>query len=168
LEIRAPTDGIVKDLALTSAGAVVQAGALLLNLVPQGESVQAEVLVANEDVGFVNVGQAVQLKVAAYPFQKYGLLQGTVTHLSADAQDARQQANTAGLNTNLTAMVNGSQTYRALIKLDQQTLNGPGGKPLLLSPGMQVTAELHQGRRTVIEYLLSPVQKVTAEAARER
>lgn len=123
---------------------------------------------ANEDAGFVQVGQAVQLKVAAYPFQKYGLIQGTVLHLGADAQDARQQANSAGMNTNLTAMMNGSQTYRALIGLGRQSLSAPDGRQLLLSPGMQVTAELHQGRRTVIEYLLSPLQKLAAEAARER
>lgn len=168
LEVRAPADGVVKDVAVAGAGAVVQAGALLMNLVPAHEPVQAEVLLANEDVGFVAPNQVVQLKVAAYPFQKYGLVSGRVTVLSADAQDARQQAQGGGPGTNLTAMLNGNQTYRALIALDAQTLRAPTGEALKLSPGMLVTADVHQGQRSVLEYLLSPVLKVGAEAGRER
>lgn len=155
LEIRAPADGIVKDLAVTAAGAVVQAGALLMNIVPRDEPLQAEVLLGNEDAGFVAVGQKVQVKVAAYPFQKYGLLEGTVAHLAADATQVQGQQQQA-------------LTFRALVKLEQQALRAPGGEWLALSPGMLVAAEIHQGQRSVLEYLLSPVQKAASEAARER
>lgn len=154
LEIRAPAAGVVKDLAITAPGAVVQAGGLLMNIVPRGEPLQAEVFLGNEDAGFVAVGQKVQLKIAAYPFQKYGLLEGTVAHLAADTtqpQGAAQPPN-----------------YRVLVKLGNQALRSPDGETLALSPGMLVTAEIHQGRRSVLEYLLSPVHKVAAEAARER
>lgn len=156
LEIRAPASGVVKDLAVTSRGAVVQAGALLLNIVPQDEPLQAEVLLANDDAGFVAHGQKVQLKVAAFPFQKYGLVEGTVSHIGADA-DARQGQNGQA-----------PMTYRALVRLASQRLVSSEGEALVLSPGMLVTAEIHQGRRSVLEYLLSPVQKVTLEAGRER
>jgi HlyD family secretion protein len=54
------------------------------------------------------------------------------------------------------------------VKLAGQQLNAPNGEVLKLSPGMVVQAEIHQGRRTVLEYLLSPVQKVAQEAGRER
>jgi hemolysin D len=154
LEIRAPTDGVVKDLVVTTAGAVVQAGAPLMSIVPKAEPLMAEVQLSNEDAGFVGVGQAVKLKVAAYPFQKYGLLEGTVSHVAADA-----------------TQVEGSQqvpVYRAHVKLASQTLRTPAGENLTLAPGMLVSAEIHQGERSVLEYLLSPVQKVTAEAGRER
>lgn len=155
LEIRAPADGIVKDLAVTAAGAVVQAGALLLNVVPRNEPLQAEVLLGNEDAGFVAVGQNVQVKVGAYPFQKYGLLEGKVTHVAADATQAQGgQASTL--------------TYRALVRLERQSLKSPDGETLALAPGMLVAAEIHQGDRTVMEYLLSPVQKAAQEAGRER
>ena len=163
LEIKAPTDGIVKDLGVTTSGAVVQAGALLMNLVPKDEPVQAEVLLANEDVGFVAVGQAARVKIAAYPFQKYGLLEGTVTHLGADVTDPK--------SSSFTAQQNGQQptlAYRALVRLDEQVLVSPSGERLALNPGMVAIAEVHQGRRTVLEYLLSPVRKVAQEAARER
>jgi hemolysin D len=158
LEIKAPTDGVVKDLAVTSKGAVVQSGSLLLNIVPQNEAVQAEVLLSNEDVGFVAQGQKVQVKVAAYPFQKYGLLDGQVSLLSADSADPKQQQ----------ATQQPQLSYRALVSLNEQHLKTPGGDKLKLTPGMVVIAEIHQGQRTVLEYLLSPVQKVGAEAARER
>ena len=159
LEIRSPTDGVVKDLAITSKNAVVQSGALLTNIVPQAESLQAEVLLANEDVGFVVVGQKAQIKIAAYPFTKYGLLEGSVTHVGADASDPKQS------NSPKAAAL----TYRALVKLDSQTLAGLNGKAALaLNTGMAAVVEIHQGKRTVLEYLLSPVMKVRSEAGRER
>jgi hemolysin D len=158
LEIKAPNDGVVKDLSVTTKGAVVQAGALLLNVVPKGESVQAEVSLSNEDVGFIAVGQKTQIKVAAYPFQKYGLIEGKVLLLAADSSDPKQQQQTQQPQL----------SYRALVSLDNQSVTAPNGEKLLLTPGMLISAEIHQGRRTVLEYLLSPVQKVGAEAARER
>ncbi len=159
LEIRAPTDGVVKDLAVTSRNAVVQAGALLMNIVPQAEALQAEVLLANEDVGFVAVGQKVQVKVAAFPFTKYGLLQGSVKHVSADASDPKQNSSPQAA----------SLTYRALVLLERQNLTGfDGSANLPLNAGMSVVVEIHQGKRTVMEYLLSPVMKVRSEAGRER
>jgi len=159
LEIRSPSNGVVKDLAVTARGAVVAAGATLLNVVPVGESLQAEVLLKNEDVGFVATGQRARIKVAAYPFQKYGLLEGAITLVSADAADPRQTP--PGQTPQL--------TYRALLHLDGSALRSAAtGELLALAPGMLVTAEIHQGRRTVLEYLLSPVRKVSQEAARER
>lgn len=159
LEVRSPTDGVVKDLAITSRNAVVQAGALLMNIVPRAESLQAEVLLANEDVGFVVMGQKAQIKIAAYPFTKYGLLEGSVIHVGADASDPKQN------NSPQAAAL----TYRALVKLDTQQLNGfNGNAALALNSGMAAVVEIHQGKRTVMEYLLSPVMKVRSEAGRER
>ncbi len=158
LEITAPTDGVVKDLAVNSKGAVVQAGSLLMNIVPQNELLQAEVLLSNEDVGFVSQGQKAQIKIAAYPFQKYGLIDGKVSLLSADSADPKQQQQTQQPQL----------SYRALLSLNEQQLKNPNGEKLSLTAGMLVAAEIHQGRRTVLEYLLSPVMKVGAEAARER
>lgn len=160
LEIRAPSAGIVKDLATTTRGAVVAAGTLLMNIVPQDEPLQAEVLLKNEDVGFVTPGQAVKVKVAAYPFQKYGMLDGKVALVSADATDPKQQQQQGQPPT---------LTYRAIVEIPaRQLVSAASGEKLKLSAGMWVTAEIHQGQRSVIEYLLSPVKKVAQEAGRER
>ncbi|MDO8386179.1 MAG: HlyD family type I secretion periplasmic adaptor subunit [Polaromonas sp.] len=160
LELKAPQAGIVKDVATTSKGAVVQPGMVLLTLVPKGEQLLAEVQVKNEDVGFVQAGQQVRVKVAAYPFQKYGLMEGRIQSLAPDAQ-----TNNSNPGQPL------PQGYKALVKLDTQfleSLNGDTSQRKGLEAGMQVVAEIHQGHRTIMEYLLSPVQKVSAEAGRER
>ena len=160
LELKAPQAGIVKDVATTSKGAVVQPGMVLLTLVPKGESLLAEVHVKNENVGFVHTGQLVRVKVAAFPFQKYGLIDGRIQTLAPDAQAPN---NTPGQTA--------QQGYKAIVALDTQfleSLNGNAAQRKGLESGMQVVAEIHQGRRTIMAYLLSPVQKVSSEAGRER
>lgn len=163
LEVRAPQDGVVQNLATYTPGAVVHAGSVLLQVVPQGDVLRAEAALANEDVGFVEVGQRVRLKFAAYPFQKYGLLEGRIVQLSADAQEPDAAARSTGA-----PQIAPPLTYKAVIELGAQSLAAPNGRELPLTPGMALSAEIHQGRRSVMEYLLSPVQKISAEAARER
>jgi hemolysin D len=170
MELKAPQDGIIKDVATTTIGAVVQPSTVVMTLVPKNEQLYADVEIKNDDVGFVQVGQRAQIKLAAYPFQKYGMLTGKVIRISADASDPKQtgtQSNNAQGNGESNAPTNIS-TYKARIQLGQQILNGPQGNALTTMPGMQVLAEINQGKRTVLEYLLSPVQKAIQESARER
>ena len=164
LELKAPQAGVVKDLATHTAGTVVQPGTVVLTLVPQDETLRAEVWVTNEDVGFVRPGQAVKLKLAAFPFQKYGLLDGRVEHVGADAADP---AATPGGNGTPNEKRGQPLLYKTLVGLKGSPLVAEGGK-LELAAGMQVAAEIHLGTRTVMEYLLSPVQKAWHEAGRER
>lgn len=164
LALRAPQRGVIKDLATHTAGTVVSPGTVLMSLVPHDEPLHAEVLVRNEDVGFVHVDQHVKLKLAAYPFQKYGMIDGTVTHLGPDAADvAASAARPSGETSDVAAALR----YKALVRLHTQQLE-TDGKQLRLSPGMQVIAEVHQGQRSVMEYLLSPLLKAWHEAGRER
>ncbi|HEY5756958.1 MAG TPA: HlyD family type I secretion periplasmic adaptor subunit [Steroidobacter sp.] len=159
LELRAPQAGIVKELATTTIGAVVEPGTVLLSLVPHDEPLLAEVQIENKDIGFVVEAQPVRVKLTAYPFQKYGMLEGTVRTISADA--SARDGNAAAADQMR------EPAFRALVQLNQQVL-AVTGRPLPLSAGMQVSAEIVQGRRTVLEYLLSPVQRVMSEAATER
>ncbi|OGT02208.1 MAG: secretion protein HylD [Gallionellales bacterium RIFCSPLOWO2_02_58_13] len=158
-----PTPGgcVVKDLATHTAGTVISPGTILMTLVPNGEILRAEVWVGNEDVGFIHTGEPVKIKFAAYQFQKYGMVEGQVAHLSADASDLtpNQQPSKSGSNLPF--------AYRALIDLKAQHLVADGVRHSL-TPGMQVTAEIHLGTRTILEYLLSPVMGAFQEAGRER
>ena len=163
LELKAPQAGIIKDLATHTRGTVVSPGTVMMTLVPHDEPLQAEILVKNEDVGFVYPNQKTKIKLAAYPFQKYGMIEGTVINVGADASDGMPPAADKGKDQNAAPQL----TYKALVRLGAQSLEIEGEK-LRLSPGMQVVAEIHQGRRTVMEYLLSPVQKAFHEAGRER
>lgn len=152
---------MIKDLATHTAGTVVQPGTVLASLVPREEKLKAEVWVSNEDIGFVRPGLTVKLKFATYPFQKYGMGQGTVEHVSADAQ-SEEEARDQGLAGGQRPL-----RYKALVALDANALEMDGVQ-YPLSVGMQTTAEILLGDRTVAEYLLSPVKKAWHEAGRER
>ena len=138
LDLKAPQEGVVKDLATHTSGTVVQPGTVLLTLVPRDEKLRAEVWVSNEDIGFVRAGQAVKVKLAAFPFQKYGMANKGAPPL-----------------------------YKALVSLQAMHLTIDGQR-FSLGAGMQASAEILLGTRTVMEYLLSPVRKAWHEAGRER
>ncbi|MEO8384226.1 MAG: HlyD family efflux transporter periplasmic adaptor subunit [Betaproteobacteria bacterium] len=164
MDLRAPQAGLVKDIASHTTGTVVTPGTILMTVVPNGEALIAEVQVKNADVGFIRASQAVKVKVASYPFQKYGMLEGEITHMGADATDTVggrpeevSPENRLGVQAN----------YKARVKLRSQHLDAQG-QQFQLKPGMQVVAEIHLGERTIMEYLLSPVQKAVGEAGRER
>jgi HlyD family secretion protein len=165
LELRAPAAGVVKDLATHTAGTVAAPGTILRTLVPEGDKLVAEVWVSNQDVGFVRPGQEAKLKLVTFQFQKYGMLEGRVAHVNADATEAPSP------NTRSDALSRdrptGPLAFRALLDLNRQELLADGQR-YPLQPGMQVAGEIHLGTRTVMEYLLSPVQKAFHEAARER
>lgn len=167
LELKAPQDGIIKDLATHTRGTVVQPGTILMTLIPRDEPMQAEVWVANQDAGFVQEGKKVKLKFVAYPFQKYGMSEGEVTHISPDATEGGDSAMRRTAQGNAGEPPTQPVGYRALVALDAPFLESNGNR-YRLAPGMQVAAEIHLGTRTVLEYLLSPVRKVAHEAGRER
>jgi HlyD family secretion protein len=161
LQLRAPQAGIVKDLSTHTIGTVVAPGTVLMSLVPLNEPLRAEVMLKNEDAGFVHLGQRVKLKFAAYPFQKYGMIDGEIDHIGPDVSDP-QTGSRDGLDPAQTFA-----RYPVWVKLSRQTLV-LDKKILALTPGMQLVADIHQGQRSVLEYLLSPIQRAWMEAARER
>ncbi len=165
MELRAPQAGIVKDLATHTVGTVAAPGTILMTLVPAGEPLVAEVWVSNDDVGFVHKGQRAKLKLSPFQFQKYGMLEGSVRHISADASENQSSAATSvEIGRNKSAM---PLTYKTIVEIGTQELVAQGVK-YPLAPGMQVAAEIHLGTRTVLEYLLSPVTRAFHEAGRER
>ncbi len=165
LELKAPQAGIAKDLATHTVGAVVAPGTILLTLVPDNEPLMAEVMVKNDDVGFIYPHQKVKLKLATYPFQQYGMLDGEVMTIGADASDGDGQQ--SGKDNSNKARAAPTLVYKALVSLRTQTLVADG-EAYKLAPGMQVVAEVNEGRRTIMEYLLSPLQKTLHESGRER
>ena len=165
MELKAPQAGIVKDLATHTVGTVAAPGTILMTLVPSNEPLVAEVWVSNDDVGFVRPGQHAKLKLMTFQFQKYGMIEGKVKQVGADASE--NQAATPGsveVARNKSAM---PLTYKTIVEMNGQELVAQGVK-YALTPGMQVAGEIHLGTRTVLEYLLSPVTKAFHEAARER
>lgn len=160
-ELRAPADGIVKDLATHTPGAVLAPGAVLMTLVPEREALVAEVWLANHDAGFIVAGQPARLKLASFPFQKYGMVEARVLRVSADSTDRGADRGAEAPRPS------GAFAYRAQLEPLAGELRVGEARHALL-PGMQLTAEIKLEDRTVLEYLLSPLRKVAHEAGRER
>src|SRR5690606_30008229 len=143
LELRAPSSGVVKDLATHSSGTVVAPGTILATIVPRDEPLEAEAWVSNLDAGRIAHGAPVKLKLAAFPYQRYGLLEGSVRHLSADATERPEPGHAGGVGL----------YYRAMVRIETPPAGGVAPDRRRLASGMQLSAEIHLGTRTLLEYL---------------
>ncbi|WP_440976061.1 HlyD family type I secretion periplasmic adaptor subunit [Pseudoxanthomonas winnipegensis] len=151
MQLRAPVDGAVQQLAVHTIGGVVTPAQALMAIVPSEESLEVEATVLNKDIGFVRPGQQATVKVESFPYTRYGYLEGIVETVSHDAaQDERM-----GL------------VFPARVKLRDASLVIDGVK-VALTPGMSLSVEIKTGKRRVIDYLLSPLQQHGSEALRER
>ena len=150
-QLLAPVDGTVQQVAIHTEGGVVTPAQVLMVIVPKDAQVTAEVVVDNKDIGFVSAGQIAAIKLETFPFTRYGTVPATVKSVVADAVNDEKKG----------------AIFPAVLSLQQSTID-VDGKRINLSPGMNVTAEIKTGRRRVIEYLLSPIQRSANESLRER
>lgn len=162
--LTAPVAGTVQQLAVHTTGGVVTPAQVLMVVVPHEARVTAEVTLENKDVGFVNVGQAAEIKLETFTFTRYGTVPAKVKTITADAvmQQPAVQADHNGDPKNM-----GGAIFPATLALSASSIV-VDGKPIKLSPGMNLTAEIKTGKRRIIEYLLSPVQSHVGESMRER
>ncbi len=171
--LTAPVDGIVQQLAVHTVGGVVTPAQPLLVLVPVDSHLEIEAMVANRDVGFVEPGQEAEIKVATFNFTRYGLLHGKVLSVSPDTvgkddpQDQTKDKSQQGTESPKAPSDEQGPVYAARISLDRTQMQIEG-KPVNLTPGMAVTAEIKTGDRRIISYLLSPLRKYQADSLRER
>ena len=149
--LTAPISGVVQQLAVHTVGGVVTPAQELMLIVPDDEQLEAEAWIQNKDIGFVHEGQAVEIKLEAFPFTKYGTIDGQIINLSNDAVPDER----LGL------------VYAANIGLQKSTIKVED-KVVTLSPGMAITVEVKTGKRRVIEYLMSPLLRYKDESVKER
>ncbi|MXO65953.1 HlyD family type I secretion periplasmic adaptor subunit [Altericroceibacterium endophyticum] len=146
----APVDGTVQQLAVHTVGGVVEAIRPLMVVVPYGAlTMQAKVL--NRDAGFVSPGQNVAVKLEAFPFTRYGTIPGKIESISTDAVEDKKLG----------------PVYVARITLLNSKIDR-GDEVVSLGPGMSATADIRTGQRSIISYLISPIDKARREAAREQ
>jgi hemolysin D len=172
--LRAPINGTVQQLAVTSIGQVVGSGQSLLTIVPTDGPIEIEALILNQDIGFVNQGQPAVIKVEAFPFTRYGTIDGSVVKVSRDAVDERDANQQSDGSTAARAAPAGSgagrgqnMVFPATISLSKRSMM-IDGKEIPLSPGMVVFVEIKTGERRVIDYVLAPLREITSSAGRER
>jgi len=151
LALRAPVDGTVQQLAVHTEGGVVTEAQPLLVIVPANEQLEIDAMVENKDIGFIEKGQLAEVKVEAFPFTRYGTLEGEVVNVSLDAIADEKR----GL------------LYQTRVLLDKTWIDVEG-KRVPLVPGMVVSVEIKTGKRRVIDYFLSPVMQHGNESIKER
>ncbi len=152
LEIRAPVSGFVQGLTVSTVGAVVPAGGVLMDIVPIDGTLLVETKVSTRDIGHVSVGQPVNVKVTSYDFARYGSVGGKLKSISA---------------TTLQDEEGGEPFYKGLIELDKSYV-GENETANHIMPGMTVQADIVTGKKTFLQYLLKPIYVSMKESFRER
>ncbi|MCB2261716.1 MAG: HlyD family type I secretion periplasmic adaptor subunit [Candidatus Thiosymbion ectosymbiont of Robbea hypermnestra] len=147
----APVDGRVQELTISTVGGVVTEAQQLMLVVPDEEQIEAQVFLANKDIGFVHEDMPADVKVHTFPFTKYGVIEAEVTNVSDDAIVDEER----GL------------IYSMQLRMARNTIR-VNGKEVRLMPGMGVTAEMRTGKRRIIEFFLAPLLKAKSESIRER
>lgn len=165
MRLTAPVTGIVQQMATLHTGSVVTPAQTLMVLVPQRTNIRAEVLIANKDIGFVREGDQARIKLDAFNFTKYGTLDATVIDVSADAVMPGESSSIATLP--IAAQLAQPAMFSARLRLHQTHIDVQG-RLVQLMPGMTIAAEIKTGRRSVLDYLLSPIERTINEGGRER
>jgi len=153
LTFASPVRGIVKDIAVTTVGGVLPPGGKLMEIVPLDEKLLVEARISPRDVAFIHPGQDATVKVTAYDYAIFGGLPGKVTTISPDTiqDDVKRDV----------------YYYRVYIRTDADHLTNRSGKSFPIVPGMIASVDIHTGSKSVLDYLVKPLNKAR-EALRER
>ena len=151
LIVRAPQDGVLSAV-LADAGQAVSPASPLASLVPQGAVLQAHLYAPSSAVGFVKPGQAVRLRLEAFPYQKYGQLDGTVLQVSRTPLSAGELATQA--LSGVAPPRNGEALFRISVALSPQAV---ASWPQPLAAGMRLQADVLLETRRLIEWLFEPL-----------
>lgn len=150
---RSPVRGIVKSIEVTTIGGVIPPNGKLMEIVPLDDQLLIEARISPRDIAFIHPGQRATVKVTAYDYAIYGGLEGRVTTISPDT--IRDEAKPD------------HYYYRVFIRTTNDALVNGEGRRFPIAPGMVATVDIHTGSKTVLQYLLKPLNKAR-EALRER
>jgi len=151
LWVRAPASGLVFSLSVNNQGQVIQPGSVLMQIVPDDVELQAEVRISPDDIGYLHLGQKVNLKVSSYDFARYGYAKGELSRVSAfSTLDETEQP-----------------YFKGWVTLDKNYLGSEENRfPLM--PGMVVSADILTGEKTLLAYLADPITKGLSNSFNER
>ncbi|RBI71225.1 HlyD family type I secretion periplasmic adaptor subunit [Roseovarius sp. TE539] len=150
--LRAPVNGTVNTVHVTTIGAVVQPGAPLIEIVPRDDRLLIEARIRPRDVAFIRPGDSASVKITAYDYLVYGALDGIVQRIGADTVEDSE----------------GTEFFRVMVRTQRSALEADDGATLPISPGMVAQVDILTGRKTVLDYLSRPLMRAKAEALRER
>lgn len=162
-EILSPMNGTVKSIKINTIGGVVQAGQEIMTIVPTEDTLLIEAFVRPADVAFLHPGQDATVKISAYDYAIYGGLPGKIENISPDTLRDERRGNTPVADVADEA----NSYYRVVVRTNDNMLTTPDGRELPIIPGMTASVEMLTGRKTVLQYLVKPLNRA-GEALRER
>jgi HlyD family secretion protein len=152
--LTAPADGTVQEVADRSVGSVVREAETLVTLVPDGSALYVEANVSSRDVGYLQTGQAVRVKLESYPFQRFGTVTGVLEMMSPDSAPLEADNDKSTL------------VYHARVRLNESAAS-LAARRIYLRPGLVASAEIKTGKRSIASYILNPVLRLSDESMRE-
>lgn len=147
-ELRAPVGGIINQLNVATLGQVVQSGTRIAEIVPEDDRLLIEARITPKDIAFVRPGLNAKVRLSAYDYTKFGVLEGVVERIGAD-----------------TITDDNQETFYRVIVSTNETSQLPD--QMVIIPGMIATVDVETGKRSILEYLLKPVLKIRDSALRE-
>jgi len=150
-KIVSPVDGVISDLRYKAPGAVIAPGAVVLQVVPNRGTKIVELRVPSKDIGFVSVGQDVDVNLLPFDSSIYGTVQGKVTNIAG---------------TTVQDPTTGKYYYLSRVKLEKQSLN-IGKKKLPIQAGMPLVGDIKGERRSLLQYIVQPLTRTLGSAFRE-
>ncbi|MEL0218759.1 MAG: HlyD family type I secretion periplasmic adaptor subunit, partial [Gammaproteobacteria bacterium] len=150
-EVRSPVDGVVNRILVTTEGAVIQPGMDLIEIVPTNDTLLVNAKVRPVDIAFIRPGQKAMVKLTAYDFAIYGGLEARLERIGADT----------------IVDETGEHFFEIRVRTEKNYL-GTELAPLPIMTGMVASVDIITGEKTVLDYLLKPVKRATANAMRER
>lgn len=155
-ELRAPTNGIVKNVRLTTIGGVLRASDEVLTIVPSGDTLIVEAKVSPADIAYVRKGQSASVKFDAYDSSIYGAAEGEVTYISPDT--LTEQTGEGDL-----------VYYRVYVSVDTSPMKSPNpSEEIEIQAGMTASTEILTGKNTVFNYILKPIRKTLEQSLTEK
>jgi HlyD family secretion protein len=171
VQLRAPVDGTVLEVAKRASGSVVREAETLVTIVPTDAETVAEVQIETKDISRIKLGDHVVMKLESLPYQQYGFLEGDLLSLTPDTikDDSQGDDQSGGTTTSDRAKDAGAHDrtyYKGEVLVTKRELrNVP--ESFLLRSGMKVTAEINVGTRSIMQYILNPLTRAFSESMRE-
>jgi adhesin transport system membrane fusion protein len=154
--VTSPTDGVVRNVRITTRGGVAKPGEEIMQIVPVDDDLLIEAKVKPADIAFVKPGLPATVKLDAYDYTIYGSFEGVVTYISADTLSDEVRT------------VSEPPYYRVQVKTRGSDIKQRAGKRIEIQPGMTAAVEIKTGANTVLKYLTKPITKTLTESLGER
>ncbi|MEF1290795.1 HlyD family type I secretion periplasmic adaptor subunit [Vibrio sp. M260118] len=147
--VTSPVTGTVKTLNVNTVGGVIQPGMDIVEIVPSEDTLLVEAKIAPQDIAFLRPDLHTIVKFSAYDFTKYGGLEGTLEHISADTTTDEE----------------GNSYYLVRVRTKETSLDKDNSLPII--PGMTASVDIITGKRTILEYLMKPILSAQNNALKE-